>query len=78
MSGSLLYGFLLYLSLTLPLARGAAIAMAASAAVLIAASGPVNVWLGAHWPSDVLGGWLWSSLILLPLVAADNLHAPDI
>ena len=70
MSGSYLYGFLLYLSLTLPLARGAAIAVGVAAAVLIAAGGPVNVWVGVHWPTDVLGGWLWSSLILLPLVAA--------
>ena len=68
MSGTYLYGFLIYLALTLPLARGAAVALAAAAALIIALSGPVNVWVGAHWPSDVVGGYLFAGIILLPLI----------
>jgi membrane-associated phospholipid phosphatase len=71
MSGTLLYGFLVYLALTLPIARGAAIVLAVGAGFLIILSGPVNVWLGVHWPSDVLGGYLWASVILMPLLAVD-------
>jgi len=69
MSGTYLYGFLVYLALTLPLARGAAVALAIAAALVIALVGLVNVWLGVHWPSDVLGGYLLASVILLPLFA---------
>lgn len=68
MSGAYLYGFLICLALTLPLARGAAVALAVAAALMIALSGPVNVWLGAHWPSDVVGGYLFAGIILLPLI----------
>jgi len=36
------------------------------AAVMIVASGPPNLWLGIHWPSDLLGGWLWGIVIAFP------------
>jgi len=68
MSGTVLYGFLICLALTLPLARGAAVALAVAAGLIIVLSGPVNVSLGAHWPSDVLGGYLFAGIILLPLI----------
>jgi membrane-associated phospholipid phosphatase len=71
MSGTFLYGFLIYLVVTLPLGRGAAVALAIAAALVIALVGPVNVWLGVHWPSDALGGYLLASVILLPLFAID-------
>jgi membrane-associated phospholipid phosphatase len=71
MSGTFLYGFLIYLALTLPLIRGAAVALAIAAALVTTLSGPVNVWLGVHWPSDVLGGYLFACVILLPLFAMD-------
>jgi membrane-associated phospholipid phosphatase len=35
-------------------------------ALLIPLSGPPNVWLGVHWPSDVLGGWAWGLVLALP------------
>jgi membrane-associated phospholipid phosphatase len=71
MSGTFLYGFLIYLVVTLPLGRGVAVALAIAAALVIALVGPVNVWLGVHWPSDALGGYLLASVILLPLFAID-------
>ncbi|MDO8615846.1 MAG: phosphatase PAP2 family protein [Dehalococcoidia bacterium] len=72
MSGSILYGFLLYLSLFLPVARGARAALAALAAAVLLLAGPANVYLGVHWPSDVLGAWAWALLVLLPALTADR------
>jgi len=30
------------------------------------------VYLGVHWPSDVLGGYAWALLLLAPSLAADR------
>mgnify|MGYP002260272199 CR=1 FL=1 len=40
-----------------------------SAAVLVL-SAPANVYMGVHWPSDVLGGYAWGVVLLLPAVFA--------
>ena len=66
MGPTLLYGFLLYLSLR----RGLPPALRATAgtwsvAVLVL-SAPANVYLGVHWPSDVLGAYTWGAALLLP------------
>jgi len=70
MSPTLLYGFLLYLSLRTGLPRiGRATAGAWSIAVLVL-SAPANVYMGVHWPSDVLGGYAWGTALLLPAIFA--------
>jgi len=70
MSPTLLYGFLLYLSLRPGLPRtGRATVGAWSAAVLVL-SAPANVYMGVHWPSDVLGGYVWGAALLLPAILA--------
>jgi membrane-associated phospholipid phosphatase len=32
--------------------------------------GPARIVVGAHWPSDVLGSWLWSSVLLISVESA--------
>jgi undecaprenyl-diphosphatase len=43
-----------------------------SLALLILAVGASRVYLGAHWPSDVLGGYLFGAMALLALVWLRN------
>ena len=72
MSTTVLYGFVLYLAvaLRLPLAmRGALVGWSV---FLLALTGPANVYLGVHWPSDVVGGYAWGAVIVLPLAYADR------
>ena len=63
MSPTLLYGFLLYLAVTTPLPRVARWVAGVCSVAVIAVAGPPNVWLGVHWPSDVLGGWAWGLVL---------------
>ncbi|WUH94791.1 phosphatase PAP2 family protein [Streptomyces sp. NBC_00433] len=63
-----------------PDARGRA--AAALCGLLALAVGCTRVYLGVHWPSDVLGGWLfaacWLTALLPPLAAyADRTGRPD-
>ena len=65
MSPTLLYGYLLWLAIrrALPLTLRLPAALWSAFVVLFAA--PPNVWLGVHWPSDVLGGWAWGLVLLV-------------
>ncbi len=46
--------------------RRALIAVCLAVLVL---TGPVNVYLGMYWPTDVLGGYLWGAVLLVPALA---------
>jgi len=70
MSPTLLYGFLLYLSLRPGLPRLGRAAMGAWSVAVLVLSAPANVYMGVHWPSDVLGGYAWGTALLLPAIFA--------
>jgi undecaprenyl-diphosphatase len=72
MSAALLYGLLLYLSLRIVLPSVLRLALLGWCAFMLVVSGPANVYLGVHWPSDVVGGYAWAAVLLLPLVYADQ------
>ncbi len=69
MSPTYVYGFLIYLAASLPLPGPARTSVATASTAVLALTGPANVWLGVHWPSDVLGGYAWGVTLLLPVVA---------
>jgi membrane-associated phospholipid phosphatase len=64
------YGFLAFVIATtfrLHWVRQIALAVCISLIVLV---GPSRVYLGEHWPTDVLAGYLIGGLFLVPLIAA--------
>jgi membrane-associated phospholipid phosphatase len=72
MSPAVLYGFLLYLAMALKLHLAVRAALVGWIAFVLVLTGPANVYVGVHWPSDVVGGYAWGVVLVLPLVFADR------
>ncbi len=64
-SAVLLYGSIIYLAPRLVRPRPLRRLVVAVAAAAIAVTGFGRIYTGAHWPSDVLGGYLWGTVLLL-------------
>ncbi len=72
MSPAVLYGFLLYLAVTLKPPILARLAIVAWSAFVLALTGAANIYVGVHWPSDVLGGYVWGAVLVLPMAYIDR------
>jgi len=72
MSPAVLYGFLLYVSPRMAVPSVLKVALLSWCAFVLAIAGPAQVYVGVHWPSDVVGGYAWAAVLLLPLVYADQ------
>jgi membrane-associated phospholipid phosphatase len=44
------------------------------AAVWVGIAGIARIRVGAHWPSDILGAWLWTTAALLILSGITGSH----
>jgi undecaprenyl-diphosphatase len=71
MSPTFLYAIVLYVALRDRWPRVLRVAAAAWSAFVLLFAAPPNVWLGVHWPSDVLGGWAWALVLVGPLIHAN-------
>lgn len=47
-----------------------------AAVVSVAGAGLTRIWLGVHWPTDVLGGWLFGSLVAMGAVLVHRRWLP--
>jgi len=72
MSPTVLYGFLLYLALALKPPLVVRAALVGWIAFVLVLTGAANVYVGVHWPSDVVGGYAWGAVLALSLVYADR------
>ena len=64
----LLWGFLFYVTPQILAHRHAARAVRIGALTVLVLMGLQRVYTGAHWPSDVVGGYLWGGLILVLII----------
>jgi len=74
MSPTFLYGFLVAAAFAMPFAAKVRASVTVAAVAFLALGGLANVWLGVHWTSDVVGGYLWALAVVVPVawVALDN------
>ena len=68
MNAVIFFGFLFFVIDDVIASPRLRLAARTACALIIVLTGPARVLSSAHWPSDVLGGYLFGALVLLPLV----------
>ncbi|CAL9369199.1 phosphatase PAP2 family protein [Streptomyces sp. enrichment culture] len=76
MTAMVVCGLLLWLLHTSGAGRALFRAALGVAAVSVVGVGLTRVWLGVHWPTDVLGGWLMGATLVTVAVAAHQRWRP--
>ena len=66
---TLVFGLLLILAPRLRLSPAVRTVLQVVSLLLIASVGLGRIFVGAHWPTDVLGGYLYAALFLIPVLA---------
>ncbi len=64
MSGTVLFALIALAAWQLPVPGGVRRALAWGCGIVAALNGLANIYIGVHWPSDVLGGYLWAGVLL--------------
>jgi undecaprenyl-diphosphatase len=77
MGGFVLCAMLAVIAWTLPLPQWGRLVISLLLALAVAVNGVSSVYLGVHWPSDVLGGLLWALVIVIPAVAILLIRRPQ-
>lgn len=71
--GSLIqFGFAAYIAAMVPIRWPLRVPLVAVLLVPVVASGPSRLFLGVHWPSDILGAYLLGAASLLVLIVIDD------
>lgn len=72
MGATLFYGAIAYLAPRVCRSMALARVVQAASISMIVLMGISRVHVGAHWPSDVIGGYLWGSITLFLVIVAWN------
>jgi undecaprenyl-diphosphatase len=70
------YGILAVIVGRLPLSRGARVALQVALAALVFLIGLSRVWLGVHYPTDVVAGWMVGGVLVLAYAAFSRQAPP--
>ncbi|MER7716170.1 phosphatase PAP2 family protein [Streptomyces flaveolus] len=70
MTATFVCGLLVWLLHRYGAPRGPRLTALAAAAISVAGVGVTRVWLGVHWPTDVVAGWLLGALVVAVAVLA--------
>ena len=73
----LLWGLVFYLAPHLVDGRRRVFALRAVSIAIVALTGMSRVYLGVHWPSDVIGGYLVGGAVLGAIVLAHSMASAD-
>jgi undecaprenyl-diphosphatase len=76
LTATVVCGLLLWLLHHYGVGRALWITALVLAVISVVGVGLTRIWLGVHWPSDVLGGWLLGAMLVTLAVTVHQRHRP--